>query len=72
MNLINNTGKFVAARSPIDGDLLLIIADYMFWHNNQTAIETWIEEHGSGIHQTGMVLHFNHDADRTAFLLRWS
>jgi len=72
MNLRNNTGKFVAARSPIDGDLLLIIADYMFWHSNQKAIETWIEELGSGISQTGMVLHFDHDADRTMFLLRWS
>jgi len=28
-------------------------------------------QYGSGIRQAGMVLHFDHDADRTMFLLRW-
>ena len=65
-------GKFIAATSPIDKDILLIIEDYVFWTQNQTAIIEWISTHGSGIRQEGMVLHFEHDADRTMFLLRWS
>ena len=64
-------GKFIPAKSPMDGELMLIIEDYVHWVQNQTAIEAWIEQHGSGIRQQGMVLHFDHDADRTMFLLRW-
>jgi hypothetical protein len=64
-------GKFIAARSPIDGQLSLIIEDYVHWVNNQKDIEAWMEQYGSGISQRGMVLHFDRDADRTMFLLRW-
>ena len=65
-------GKFIPAKSPIDGELMLIIEDYVHWVQNQKAIEAWIFEYGSGIRQEGMVLHFANDADRTMFLLRWS
>ena len=51
---------------------MLIIEDYVHWTQNQTAIEEWMREYGSGIRQEGMVLHFDHDADRTMFMLRWS
>lgn len=64
-------GKFIPAMSPVTGALMLIIEDYVHWVNNQKDIEKWIDEYGSGIRQTGMVLHFDHDADRTMFLLRW-
>jgi len=64
-------GRFIPAKSPMDGELMLIIEDYVHWVSNQKAIEAWIEQYGSGIKQTGMVLHFDHDADRTMFLLRW-
>ena len=64
-------GKFMAARSAWNGQLSLIIEDYVHWVQNQTAIEAWIEQHGSGIRQEGMMLYFDHDADRTMFLLRW-
>ena len=64
--------KFIPAKSPVDGELMLIIEDYVHWVQNQTEIEAWIVEYGSGVRQEGMVLHFEHDADRTLFLLRWS
>jgi hypothetical protein len=68
---VQKGGKFIAATSPIDKDLLLIIEDYTFWHLNQTAIEQWIEDSNGAITQKGMVVHFNTEEDRTMFLLRW-
>jgi len=64
-------GRFIPAKDPMTGELMLIIEDYVHWHINQEAIIDWIQEHGSGIRQTGMVLHFDRDSDRTMFLLRW-
>ena len=64
--------KFIPAKSPMDGELMLIIEDYVYWVNNQTEIELWMKQYGSGIRQEGMVLHFDHDADRTMFMLRWA
>ena len=64
-------GKFIASRSAHNGQLSLIIEDYVHWVQNQTAIEAWMAEYGSGIRQEGMMLYFDHDADRTMFLLRW-
>jgi len=72
MNLINDTGKFIAARGPIHGSHMLIISDYAHWIQNEKAIQSWIEQFGSGIRHEGMTLTFDHDADRTAFLLRWA
>jgi len=69
---IQTGGKFIPAKSPMDGELMLIIEDYVHWTQNQKAIELWIAEYGSGIRQQGMVLHFDHDADRTMFMLRWA
>lgn len=64
-------GRFIPAKSPMDGELMLIIEDYVFWVQNQKAIEDWMFEYGTGIRQQGMVLHFKNDGDRTMFLLRW-
>jgi len=64
-------GRFIPAKSPTTGELLLIIEDYVHWSLNQAAIEEWMREHGDGIRQQGMVLHFENDADRTLFVLRW-
>ena len=64
--------RFIPAKGPLDGELLLIIEDYVYWVQNQTAIESWMFEYGARIRQQGMVLHFENDSDRTMFLLRWS
>ena len=69
---IQTGGKFIPAKSPMGGALMLIIEDYVHWTQNQKAIEEWMREYGSGIRQEGMVLHFDHDADRTMFMVRWS
>jgi hypothetical protein len=63
--------RFLAARGPLNGSLMLIIADYAHWTVNQRAIEEWMLLFGANIRQEGMMLTFDHDADRTAFLLRW-
>lgn len=64
-------GKFIPAKSPMDGNLMLIIDDYTHWVQNQKEIEAWMKNHGTGIRQQGMVVHFDNDADRTLFMLRW-
>jgi hypothetical protein len=63
--------RFLAARGPLNGTLMLIIADYVHWVNHQKDIEEWIKLFGTSIRQEGMILTFDHDADRTAFLLKW-
>jgi hypothetical protein len=68
---MSNKERFLAARGPINGSLMLIIADYAHWAVNQKEIEAWIAQFSGGIRQEGMILTFDHDADRTAFLLRW-
>jgi hypothetical protein len=69
--LMPGNEKFLAARGPVQGAFLLIIADYAYYHINSKEIEEWIDQFDGAIRQEGMVLTFDHDADRTAFLLRW-
>ena len=64
-------GRFIAAKSPIDGQLSLIIEDYVHWVQNIKEIEAWMANHATTIKQSGMVIYFENDADRTMFLLRW-
>lgn len=64
-------GKFIAATSPIDKDILLIIEDYVFWHTNEAEIEKYIADSNGAVVQKDMVIHFNNEEDRTMFLLRW-
>jgi hypothetical protein len=64
-------GKFIAATSPIDKDILLIIEDYVFWHTNEKELDKYIADSNGAVVQKGMVLHFNTEEDRVMFLLRW-
>lgn len=64
-------GKFLAAQSPGNRDLMLIIEDYVYWVQNIKEIEAWIADHGTSIRQSGMIINFDNDQDRTMFLLRW-
>ena len=64
-------GRFIAAKSPIDGQLSLIIEDYVYYMQNIQGIEVWMKLHETTIKQAGMMIYFENDADRTMFLLRW-
>ena len=52
----------------------LMVADYMWWHENEREILNWMAEHlPHGIeHQQGMTVSFDTDKDRMMFLLRWA
>jgi len=66
------SGKFVVA--PDFGPPALMIADYVWWHNNEREILNWMAEHlPRGIeHQQGMTVTFDTEAERVMFLLKWS
>lgn len=71
---MDTKNRFIPARSPIDGDYLLIIEDYAWWHVNHYDITDWMREHlpRGEDHCSGMVVHFDNEEQRTWFLLRWS
>jgi hypothetical protein len=71
---MDTKNRFIPARSPIDGDYLLIIEDYAWWHVNHYDITDWMREHlpRGEEHCTGMVIHFDNEEQRTWFMLRWS
>lgn len=69
---MNSNEKFLAARGPVHGSCLLIISDYAHYHVNAKEIEDWIATFNGTIRQEGMVITFDNEQDRTAFLLRWS
>ena len=64
-------GRFIAATSPIDGQLSLIIEDYVYYVQHIKEIEEWMKLHETTIKQSGMVISFENATDRTMFLLRW-
>ena len=67
--------RFQLASSPLDTqNYLLMIVDYMWWTDNEREILNWMEANlPRGIeHQQGMVLTFDTDKQRMAFLLRWA
>lgn len=66
-------GRFVVAGSD-STPYLLMIADYMWWTNNEREILNWMNDNlPRGIdHQQGMVLTFDSDKQRMMFLLRWA
>lgn len=68
---VSTGGRFIAATSPVDQDLLLIIEDYTWWHLNREELVQWIEDSNGAIVHRGMVLHFDTEEDRVMFLLRW-
>ena len=66
--------RFILGRSPLTSDVMLIIADYAYWVENQTAIEQWMRDTlPRGLaHQTGMIVTFDNEEQRTWFMLRWA
>jgi hypothetical protein len=50
-----------------------MIADYMWWHDNEREILNWMAEHlPRGIeHQQGMTIQFDSEQDALLFMLRW-
>ena len=71
---VSTKNKFIVARSPTNGDLMLIIEDYVWWTQNETAILTWMDQQlpRGRDHQQGMVLNFDDEQQRQWFLLRWA
>ena len=71
---MDSKNRFIAARSPIDGDYLLIIEDYAWWHVNHYDITDWMRENlpRGEEHCAGMVIHFDNDSQRNWFMLKWS
>jgi hypothetical protein len=67
-----DTEKFIIARGPLNGSIMLIIADYAFYHVNERAIEEYIARFDGAIRREGMILTFDNEADRVAFLLAWN
>lgn len=63
--------RFIPGRSPMSGDLMLIIEDYAWWVQNQTALEENIKSYNGRVRQTGMIINFDNDQDRTLFMLKW-
>ena len=70
---MTSKNRFIPARSPIDGDYLLIIEDYAWWHVNHFDITDWMREHlpRGEEHCAGMVIHFDSEEQRTWFMLKW-
>jgi len=51
--------------------LLLVIADYKYYIDNEAVMVDWCEQSSVYYKRTGMVLEFNSQEDRMMFLLRW-
>ena len=58
--------------SPLNGQVMLIIEDYAWWVQNQTALEQSIQSFEGRVRQQGMVINFDSIEDRTMFMLRWA
>lgn len=63
--------RFIPVNS--QGDYLLIIEDYAWWHDNHYDVTDWMREQlpRGEEHQKGMMLSFDNEEQRTWFLLRW-
>jgi hypothetical protein len=64
--------RFVAGYSPLDRQVMLIIEDYAWWVQNQTALEESIRSFDGRVKQQGMIINFDSVEDRTMFMLRWA
>ena len=64
--------RVVAGYSPLDRQVMLIIEDYAWWVQNQTALEQSIQSFEGRVRQQGMVINFDSIEDRTMFMLRWA
>jgi hypothetical protein len=66
--------RFVMGRSPMIRDVLLFIEDYVWWIQNEKDVVMWMDDNLSRgrDHQQGMVITFDNDQQRLAFMLRWA
>lgn len=64
--------RFIIARGPLNGSIMLIISDYAYYHVNEKAIEEYIARFDGAIRREGMILTFDTEQDRVAFLLAWN
>ena len=69
-------GKFSTARFEVQSSQFqpnLLILDYDYWLDNEYEIKEWMAANlPRGIHhQFGMLLSFEREQDRLAFLMRW-
>ncbi len=65
--------RFIGGHSPLSGQQILMIADYMWWSNNEDSILAWMDANlpRGRDHQTGMIVSFDSEQDLMLFLLRW-
>ena len=65
--------RFVGGYSPLSGQQILMIADYMWWADNEDSILAWMDDNlpRGADHQQGMILTFDTKQDLMLFLLRW-
>lgn len=74
MTKFNPVGqRFVGGYSPVSKQQVLMIADYRWWVDNETAILEWMDTNlpRGRDHQTGMIVSFDSDQDLMLFLLKW-
>ena len=64
--------RFVPGYNPLSQQVMLIIEDYAWWVQNQTALEQSIQSFEGRVRQQGMVINFDSVEDRTMFMLRWA
>ena len=65
--------RFVGGYSPVSKQQMLMIADYRWWVNNESAILEWMDSNlpRGRDHQTGMIVSFDSEQDLLMFTLRW-
>lgn len=65
--------RFLGGHSPLSGQQILMIADYMWWTANEPEILSWMDANlpRGRDHQQGMILTMDSEQDLMMFLLRW-
>jgi hypothetical protein len=55
-------------------DVMLFIEDYAWWIQNEKDIVMWMDDNlpRGRDHQQGMIITFDNDQQRLAFMLRWA
>jgi len=74
-DLFPKDSRFIAT-GPFDEEMpyyYIIIRDYRWWNDNETAIYSWMDEclPRGRKHQQGMVVVIENESDASNFLLRW-
>ncbi len=70
---VTGRNRFIPARSPLNGDYMVVIEDYVWWVQNERDILDWMKEQlpRGADHQQGMIINFDSEQQRTWFLLKW-